>query len=317
MSELWNALLHGLGQLLSVFYDLVPNYGVAIVLLTIAVRTAMIPLTIKQTRSMQEMSRIQPEMQRLRAKHKGDRQKLTEETMKLYKEHGVNPYGGCLPLILQMPVFFALFQVFQRCGVAVKKGAGCPANQIGIKFLPEVSALKTAIIAEQAGFLGMSLSYTPLQAYRSFGIVSSLPYFVWVLLMAATTWYQQKQISSIQSQSGQMAAQTQMMMKIMPVMLGFFSLNFPVALTIYWVTSNLWTIGQQYLLVGRKARSEAEAGARPPGGPVRGQAALQPEGGNPGKEGEPQPAAAQSGAPAPPPGKPKGSGARKRRRRRR
>src|ERR671917_1668377 len=83
------------------FYALIPSYGLAIILLTIAVRVVLLPLSIKQVRSMREMQRIQPEIKRLQAKYKGDRQKLNEETMKLYKEHGVNPLAGCLPLLAQ------------------------------------------------------------------------------------------------------------------------------------------------------------------------------------------------------------------------
>lgn len=307
LGQIWEGLLRGLGQLISFFYDLVPSYGVAIILLTVAVRTAMIPLTIKQTRSMQEMSKLQPELLRLRAKHKGDRQKLMEETQKLYQEHGVNPWGGCLPMLLQMPVFFALFQVFQRCGKALRKGEVCPSNLIGIKFLPEASALGAAIQAGKATFLGMNLSLTPLGAYRdaSIALLGSIPYFLLVLLMAGTTYYQQRQITSIQGQSGTVQPQAQMMMRIMPVMLGVFSLNFPVALTIYWVTSNLWTIGQQYLLLGRKKGGGAVPKVKPAG-------ALPSEG--PVVSGGTNPLTGPGG---PKPGKPKGSGARKKKRKRR
>ncbi|HEX5948016.1 MAG TPA: membrane protein insertase YidC, partial [Actinomycetota bacterium] len=101
---IWDSLLKGLGSILSFFYEVIPNYGVAIILLTILVRIVMIPLTIKQTRSMQEMQRIQPKVKELQRKYKGNRQKMNEELMKLYKEHQVNPLGGCLPLLLQLPV---------------------------------------------------------------------------------------------------------------------------------------------------------------------------------------------------------------------
>lgn len=309
LSALWNGLLRGFGQLIAFFYDLIPSYGIAIILLTVAVRTAMIPLTIKQTRSMQATAKLQPEIQRLRAKHKGDRQKLNEETQKLWQEHGVNPLGGCLPMVLQAPVFFALFQVFQRCGKVLRKGQTCPSNLIGVKFLPEASALSAAIQAGKATFLGMNLSVTPLQAYRLDGLAASIPYFLCVLLMAATTYYQQRQIMGIQTQSGTVQPQAQMMGRIMPVMLGAFSLNFPVALTIYWVTSNLWTIGQQYLLLGRKPA------------PVKGRSA----GTGTSLASDAKEASAESG-PTPDsngsegqqgPGRPKGSGARKKKKRNR
>src|SRR5918997_2033916 len=95
------------------FYALIPSYGLAIILLTLAVRLLLLPLSIKQTKSMREMQAIQPEIKRLQAKHKGDRQKMNEELMALYKEHGVNPFGGCLPLLMQFPVLIGLFYVIR------------------------------------------------------------------------------------------------------------------------------------------------------------------------------------------------------------
>src|SRR5918996_1170289 len=97
--------------LLAAFYAILPSFGLSIILLTVAVRVVLLPLSIKQTRSMREMQRIQPEMKKLQAKYKGNRQKLNEEMMKLYKEHNVNPFGGCLPLLMQFPVFIALYRV--------------------------------------------------------------------------------------------------------------------------------------------------------------------------------------------------------------
>jgi YidC/Oxa1 family membrane protein insertase len=110
---IWDSLLNGLGSIVAFLYDVVPSYGVAIILLTVLVRLVLIPLTLKQTRSMHAMQRIQPQIKELQRKHKGNRQKLNEEMMKLYKEHQVNPLGGCLPLLLQLPVFIALFSVLR------------------------------------------------------------------------------------------------------------------------------------------------------------------------------------------------------------
>src|SRR5688500_10691403 len=95
------------------FYSIIPVYGVAIILLTLAVRILLLPLSIKQTRSQREMQRIMPEIKVIQKKHKGDRQKINEETMKLYKEHGVNPLGGCLPLLMQFPILIALYYVIR------------------------------------------------------------------------------------------------------------------------------------------------------------------------------------------------------------
>jgi len=132
-----------LGTLLTWFYAVVPSYMVAIILLTVAVRLILFPLTAKQAKSMQAMQRVQPELKRLQQKYKNDRQKLNEEMMKLYKEHKVNPLGGCLPLVLQLPVFLALYRVFAGCGKTIRKA--CAPGYVGVKYLPANSALARAI----------------------------------------------------------------------------------------------------------------------------------------------------------------------------
>jgi YidC/Oxa1 family membrane protein insertase len=253
MFTLFHELLAFLGRGLSFFYDLVPSYGLAIILLTVAVRLVMLPLTIKQTRSMQEMQKLQPEVKRLQAKYKGgDRQKMNEEMMKLYKEHKVNPLGGCLPLLLQLPIFLALYRVFAGCGA--HKVKVCPTGSVGTRYLPTGSALTKAINAGKAGFLGMNLGLAPMAALRAAGkfpgsLIHAMPYFLLVLFMVATTWYQQKQIQAVST--GQQAQQMQMMGKIMPLLLGVFSLNLPAGVSIYWVASNVWTIVQQRFVLGK------------------------------------------------------------------
>jgi YidC/Oxa1 family membrane protein insertase len=104
--ELFSATLSGL-------YGLIPSYGLAIILLTVLVRLVLLPLSLKQMRSMREMQRIQPEVKKLQARYKGNRHKMNEEVMKLYQEHKVNPLGGCLPLAAQFPVLIALFRVIR------------------------------------------------------------------------------------------------------------------------------------------------------------------------------------------------------------
>src|SRR5688500_14440520 len=185
--ELFSATLAG-------FYALIPSYGLAIILLTLAVRLVLLPLSIKQTRSMREMQLIQPEVKRIQTKHKGDRQKLNEEMMKLYKEHGVNPLGGCLPLLLQMPVLFGLFYVIRE----------------PLKYLTDNAALAVDLQEHALSvhrFLGFRLDCTPRLAWEDefssvvdsvscggSGFLSALPYLLLLLGMGATTWYQQKQM---------------------------------------------------------------------------------------------------------------------------
>ena len=155
---MWDAIREFLGTIISFFYDLIPNLGVAIILLTIAVGVVMFPLTLKQTRSMKAMQEIQPELKRMQKELKGDKEALQQATMALYKERGVNPAAGCLPLLAQMPVWFALFQVLRQFAVAGPEAA---------KFLPEGGALATAATSgETLNFLWMDMKITPSEAFQ-------------------------------------------------------------------------------------------------------------------------------------------------------
>ena len=263
---------------LAAIYEVIPNYGVAIILLTIAVRLILLPLSIKQTRSMREMQRIQPEVKKIQAKYKGNRQKLNEEMMKLYQEHGVNPFGGCLPLLMQMPVFIALYRVIStplaymgfRDANGGAEGAftwipANPANTKAFDWVTDSGLAQGLLEAPQKvnTFLGVfRLDCSPSQVYSGTpsqlvegvscgnGIADFLPYAVLIGLMGLTTWYQQKQMQSRQpAADNPQAQQMQMMGKIMPLMLVVFSWGFPAGLTLYWATTNLWSIGQQYLML--------------------------------------------------------------------
>jgi YidC/Oxa1 family membrane protein insertase len=108
-----NPLFEAIGWLLAQYYSLVPNLGIAIILLTFTIMLILYPLTAKQAKSMIAMQRVQPEVKRLQAKYKGDRQKLNEEMMAFYKENKINPLAGCLPLLVQLPIFFSLFRVLR------------------------------------------------------------------------------------------------------------------------------------------------------------------------------------------------------------
>src|SRR3954465_13003344 len=110
---MFNAIAKPLASLLAFFYSLVPSYMAAIVLLTLAIMLLLTPLTVKSTRSMLAMQRLQPEIKRLQQQHKNDRQALNEAMMAFYKAHNVNPVGGCLPMLLQMPVFFGLYEAIR------------------------------------------------------------------------------------------------------------------------------------------------------------------------------------------------------------
>ncbi|MDP9300215.1 MAG: YidC/Oxa1 family membrane protein insertase [Actinomycetota bacterium] len=156
---LWQGLLNALGWVLAWIYDIVPNYGIAIIVLTLAIRLLLLPLGIKQIKSMQHMQALQPKLKELQKKYKNNRQKQQEEQMKLYKEAGVNPLGGCLPMLLTLPFLFAMYAVIRPPTVTpsqdpLHKGAFVVANN----HLPEDSALFQNVLTHQnTDFLFMNL----------------------------------------------------------------------------------------------------------------------------------------------------------------
>ena len=281
--EVFSAALAG-------FYALVPSLGLAIILLTFAVRLLLLPLSIKQTRSMREMQNIQPEVKKIQAKNKGNRQKMNEELMALYKEHNVNPFGGCLPLLMQFPVLIGLFYVIRfplkYMGYAPPRGTAGDAVIALSEYVPrDVSGILETIQQSRLAddlihralqvnqFLGLRLDCSssaviggddPLKVGEACGsgLLSAAPYLILVALMGFTTWYQQKQMQGRQDQSSPQAQQMQMFARIMPVMLMFFAFTFPTGVVLYWLTTNIWTIGQQRLMF--RVAPPVEAGGKPP-----------------------------------------------------
>lgn len=184
------------------------RWAAAIVVLTLIVRTVVLPLAIKQIRSMRETQRLQPELQRLRQKHRDDRQKMTQETMELFKREGVNPYASCLPMIAQMPVFIAMYQVISN--FAKDPPAG------GMPFLGLGDLTKPAI-ESAAG----------------------------ILLLALMTLAQL--ISTRQLNPGQTDQQRRMQM-MLPIVFIFLFLRFPAALVLYWATQSTYQLVQQIIM---------------------------------------------------------------------
>jgi YidC/Oxa1 family membrane protein insertase len=275
---------------LAAIYAVIGSYGVAIVVLTIAVRAILLPLSIKQTKSMREMQRIQPEVKKLQTKYKGDRQKLNEEMMALYKEHGVNPFGGCLPLLMQFPVLIALYRVIREplaflgytnlSKVATATHWVVNHSAHGIYSVAQFSALAKGLQQtpiEVNNFLGLRLDCGAVYALRGqrsptlpdlhypvcgHGLVSALPYLVLVLLMGLSTWYQQKQMQGTKgAPTDPQQKQMQMFTRFMPFMLMFFAFSFPIGVVFYWLTTNILTILQQQFILGKVTIKPPPAGS--------------------------------------------------------
>jgi YidC/Oxa1 family membrane protein insertase len=190
----------------------------SIIVLTILVRLALVPLFVKQMKSSQQMQAIAPKIKALQVKHKGDRKKLQEEQMKLYQEHSVNPFGACLPLVFQMPVFFALYLVLRSFSKHPPGGqAAIDRGDFAFlgSFIPNIT-----LATDKVGFAGIVLIvlYVASQAAST-------------LLMPNT-----------------MDPRQRYMFLALPFLFVIFVIRFPVGLMLYWITTNLWTVGQQTVL---------------------------------------------------------------------
>ena len=231
-----------LASLMAWFYELWPSYGGAIILLTLTVMLVLTPLTLRGTKSMLRMQQLQPEMKRIQKEHKDDRQRQNEELMAFYKENGINPLSSCLPLLIQMPVFIILYQVLNGLS---RKGDD---EFFDPKYLSDDSALSQSLRADtEMNFLGFDLSISPLDAL-SIDFITFLPYFVMIVLVLVTGYVQQWQIQGRSQNQQSQNPQQQMIMKILPAFIGVISFSLPGALVLYFVTSNFFRVGQQWLI---------------------------------------------------------------------
>ena len=233
-----------LAGLLNFYYELVGSYIAAISLLTLTVMLLLAPLTVKSTRSMLALQRLQPEIKKLQNQHKGDRQALNEAMMAFYKEHKINPLGGCLPMLLQMPVFIIMYQVISGL-----------VKASGPKYLdPESSELARAIIRDSAPKPGGRMVELGIDLAKSAsniggGLGKAWPYYLMVGLVVATGYIQARQMSSRQSsQAAQANQQAQMIQKVFPIVFGVISLSIPAGVVVYFIVSNLFRIAQQGLM---------------------------------------------------------------------
>ncbi|MCC6226935.1 MAG: YidC/Oxa1 family membrane protein insertase [Microthrixaceae bacterium] len=268
---MFDAFFEAVASLMSWFYSLVPSYGLAIILLTITVMAIITPLTLKSTKSMLELQRLQPELKRLQEKYKGDREKLNAEMMAFYKEHQINPVGGCIPMLAQAPVFIVLYRVLRGIternagpGSGAGSGVGQYVQRASIEFTPwkftnqpfkpqhldESSAMYRALThTTKMTFLGVDLSISPSDALK-IGIVTAIPF---ILLMAGLLVSQIIQNRQIQGRNPnqQSNPQQQMMMKVLPFMLPVFTFGFPTGLALYYFVQGLMRIGTNAYITRR------------------------------------------------------------------
>ena len=236
----------------------------SIVGLTIFVRILIMPLFVRQIRASRGMQLMQPELQALQAKYKGkkdaaSKQRQQEEMMALYRKHGTNPFASCFPILIQMPIFFALFRVLANLQ-AIAEGTYEGRDSIG----PLTADLANQV--QHSTVFGASLSSSFMNPSDiSSALTVKIVTVIMIIAMSATQWYTMAQLSmknmpeSSKNSDNPMMRSQRMMMTIMPLFFAFTGVQFQIGVLIYWVTSNLWTMGQQFYTISRMPAPGSEA----------------------------------------------------------
>ena len=273
-----------LANLLSWFYDFWPSYGMSITLLTLLIMVILTPLTLKQTRSMIKIQHVQPELKKIQNKYKNDKERMNKEVMAFYTANNVNPLSGCLPIFVQAPVFLVLYNVIRgltrrlsNMGEHTGWIAGRFNQEISVPpdrlevFYPDYIDHQSALfndLSQEKEMVswGVDLARSASDALSD-GFVTSVPYFILILLVFASSWYQQKQIRG-RNQQAAISPQQQMIFKVMPFFLPVISFSFDAALVVYFVISNLYRIIQQGYITrkfyGENATKESVVVSAPP-----------------------------------------------------
>ena len=233
------------GWLLAFFYGLVPNYAIAITLLTIVIMGALTPFTIKSTKSMMAMQKLQPEIKKLQQKYKGpeNRQILNEELMRLYKEEGANPVGGCLPVLLQAPFLFILYSVIKGLANVTPLGVVQP------RYIPTGSKMYHNLVAShgQINAFGMDLNLKPFSTHSSIG--AAIPFYTFVAIAVALQYFQMAQMNNRSKKTGQaMPSQQQALQRFLPIIFAYFYIVIPAAVVLYMIISTIIRIITQDLM---------------------------------------------------------------------
>jgi YidC/Oxa1 family membrane protein insertase len=223
----------------------------AIVFLTIAINLILFPLTLKQTRSTRAFQTIQPEIKRIQKEFKEDPEAMQKELMRVQREAGATPGGCLLPLIVQMPIWFALFRLLTD--VSTVANGGSPERGIP---LPADGALLSAVQAGETQFLGMNLADLIKDGITGGTVVQAIPYALLIVVMVASQYFQQwhaqrgntPNVAEMTAQQKQQQQTQQVLTRVMPFFIGFISWNFPAGLGLYWATGNVFRLGQQFAI---------------------------------------------------------------------
>ncbi|KRE83412.1 MULTISPECIES: membrane protein insertase YidC [unclassified Arthrobacter] len=225
------------------------TWTLSIIGLVLVIRAALIPVFVKQIKAQRGMQLLQPDLKKLQDKYKGktdqlSRQAMAQEQMAMYKKHGTNPFSACLPMLIQMPFFFALFQVLSGITAARQTGAGIGAM-----------SHEQVVQFDESSIFGAPLSASLLHGGGGNQVAVWILSIIMILAMTASQFITQKQIMAKNMSEEAMASpfmrQQKMMLYILPLVFGVGGINFPIGVLIYWTTTNLWTMGQQFFVIRR------------------------------------------------------------------
>ncbi len=256
-------MFDAIARVLAFFYSLPVvggSFGLAIIMLTAAVMILLMPLTLRATRSTIKMQEVQPKLKELQKKHKDDKQALNAELMALYSANGINPVGGCLPMVAQLPVFLVLFNVLRGLSRRVSEapfyaiseqarsqlgGASVAGDTFDPRYLSKDSEMYVALSERtEMAFGPFDLAAEARDVIQN-DVIAGFPYVLLILFVVGTSFYQQRQVSSRRTGNVGMNPQQEMILKVLPLASGVWSFLFPAGLVLYWATSNVFRIGQQ------------------------------------------------------------------------
>jgi len=229
-------------------YNIFGDFGIAIIVMTLVIKFALVPLSRKQIESQKEMQELQPKIKELQKKYKNDKEQLSKKTMALYKEHKVNPAAGCLPLIIQMAIFITMYRVISNLAVA-------GALEIHNEYLYSFISAPETLNAYFLGFMNLTIPSIPL------AIITAAAQFYQLKMMQAkndktTKEKEVKDVSKKDSSTPDFATIMQkQMLFIVPIMTLFIGVKFPSGLALYWLTSTLFMIAQQWYIMHKEKKN--------------------------------------------------------------
>jgi YidC/Oxa1 family membrane protein insertase len=234
-------------------------WGLSIILLTVTVRLILFPLFVKQIKSQRRMQELAPKIKELQKQHKGDRETLNTEMMKLYKENNANPIAGCLPLLLQLPVFFALFTVIRNFKLDADAGYGLTQDQ-----LREGAAAQVLGAPISAAFNSPASLISELGADHT--VVRIVAFLMVIGMGASTFWTQRQMMARAGTTDPQQIMVQKLLLYVLPLSFAVSGVFFPIGVLLYWLTTNVWSMGQQAYVIKRMPPVNLNPGKTPPGG---------------------------------------------------